>query len=146
MTPSRITFTVDFADCDPARIVFYPRYFDWFDRASERMFRVYGMPWPELWAEQKLVGFPIVDARANFLGPSRFGDEISVESWVSEWRGKVFVVEHRVYNRGKVTVEGRELRVWAMQVPNDPQGMKAGVVPQAIIDRFEAGLDAAGTR
>jgi len=36
---SRLDIVVDFADCDPARIVFYPRYFDWFDRASERLFR-----------------------------------------------------------------------------------------------------------
>ena len=34
MTPSRFEMIVDFADCDPARIVFYPRYFDWFDRAT----------------------------------------------------------------------------------------------------------------
>lgn len=139
MTPSRLKFTVDFADCDPARIVFYPRYFDWFDRGCERLFRVYGMPWPELWAKHRLVGFPIVDARANFLGPSRFGDEITVESWVSEWRGKVFVVEHRVVNRQKVTVEGREVRVWAERDPDDPDGMKAGTVAPEVIARFEAG-------
>ncbi len=27
MTPSRIEIVVDFADCDPARIVYYPRYY-----------------------------------------------------------------------------------------------------------------------
>ena len=139
MIPSRLTFTVDFADCDPARIVFYPRYFNWFDRGAERLFRDYGMPWPQLWAEHKLVGFPIVDARANFMGPSRFGDEITIESWVGEWRGKVFVVEHRVHNGDRVTVEGREVRVWAERDPNDPEGMKAGVIPEHVIRRFEDG-------
>jgi 4-hydroxybenzoyl-CoA thioesterase len=133
---SRLDIVVDFADCDPARIVFYPRYFDWFDRAAERLFRERGMAWPELWAHYRLAGFPIVDANAKFLGPARFGDTITLESWVGEWRSKLFIVEHRIHNAGQVIVEGRELRVWALQDPNNPEGMKAGVIPPEIIDRF----------
>jgi 4-hydroxybenzoyl-CoA thioesterase len=137
MTPSRIDIVVDFADCDPARIVFYPRYFDWFDRATERMFRSRGMPWAQLFSNYRMAGLPIVDATARFLGPSRFGDQIAIESWVSEWRAKAFVVEHRIQNKGKVVVEGRELRVWGLRDPSDPDGMKAGVVPPEIIARFQ---------
>ena len=29
-------FTVEFGDCDPAQIVFYPNYFRWMDAASLR--------------------------------------------------------------------------------------------------------------
>jgi len=133
---SRLAIVVDFADCDPARIVFYPRYFDWFDRASERLFRERGMAWPELWAHYQLAGFPIVDASAKFLGPARFGDTITLESWIGEWRSKLFIVEHRVHNGGEVIVEGRELRIWALRDPNNPEGMKAGVIPPEIIERF----------
>jgi len=135
-TRSKLDIVVDFADCDPARIVFYPRYFDWFDRASERLFRERGMAWPELWAHYRLAGFPIVDASAKFLGPARFGETITLESWIGEWRSRLFIVEHRVHNAGQVIVEGRELRVWALQDPNDLEGMKAGVIPPEIIDRF----------
>ena len=121
---SRLDIVVDFADCDPARIVFYPRYFNWFDRASERLFRERGMAWPELWAHYQLAGFPIVDASAKFLGPARFGDTITLESWIGEWRSKLFIVE------------GRELRIWALRDPHNPEGMKAGVIPPEIIERF----------
>ena len=137
MKPSRIDIVVDFADCDPARIVFYPRYFDWFDRATERMFRNRGMPWAQLFPDYRLAGLPIVDATARFLGPSRFGDRIGIESWIDEWRGKVFVIEHRVHNNGRIVVEGRELRVWGLRDPADPEGMKAGAVPAEIIERFQ---------
>lgn len=136
MTPVRLDMVVDFADCDPARIVFYPRYFNWFDHATERMFRERGLPWPELWAQYRLAGFPIVDANAKFHGPSRFGDRITLESWIGEWRSKLFLVQHRVINRGEVVVEGHELRVWALRDPNDAEGMKAGVIPEEIRVRF----------
>ena len=137
MTPSRLDIIVDFADCDPARIVFYPRYFEWFDRATERMFRARGMPWAELFPQYRMAGLPLVDASASFRGPSRFGDQISIESWVGEWRGKVILVEHRVHNKGAIVVEGRELRVWALRDPANSEGLKAGTVPPEIIARFQ---------
>ncbi|MEE8247992.1 MAG: thioesterase family protein [Alphaproteobacteria bacterium] len=138
MKPSRIEIVVDFADCDPARIVYYPRFFDWFDRATERLFRDRGLPWAQMFADYKLAGLPIVDASAQFKGASRFGDAITVESWISEWRGKVFVVEHRVRKDDTVLVEGRELRVWGLRDPKDPEGVKAGPVPPEVIARFES--------
>ncbi len=138
MTPYRETFVVDFADCDPARIVFYPRYFEWFDRCCERMFRAKGLPWTVMWPERGLRGLPIVDAQASFKGPSRFGDEITIEAWVDEWRGKLFLCKYRVINGGETTVEGHELRVWARADPDSPQGMKAEPVPQDIIDQMES--------
>ena len=137
MTPYRETFQVDFADCDPARIVFYPNYFQWFDRSSERMFRSRGLDWNEMWPAYDLVGLPIVEATAKFLAPSRMGDTITVESWVGEWKGKVFVVEHRVINGDKTTVEGREVRVWGIRDPDHPAGMRAAPVPDDIIARME---------
>lgn len=137
MKPARVEIVVDFADCDPARIVFYPKYFEWFDRGAERMFRDRGQPWSEMFPNYKLAGLPIVDATASFKGPSRMGDRIVIESWVEEWRGKVFVVKHRITNNGKVTVEGRELRVWGLRDPNDPEGLKAGPVPNEIIALFQ---------
>lgn len=137
MTPSRLAIVVDFADCDPARIVFYPRYFNWFDRSTERLFRERDMAWPQLWAHYRLAGFPIVDTAARFLGPSRFGDAITIESWIGEWRPKLFLVQHRVHNAGRVVVEGHELRVWALRDPDDPDGMKAGLIPGEVRARFE---------
>jgi len=37
MSRTHVTrFTVEFGDCDPAQIVFYPNYFRWMDAASLR--------------------------------------------------------------------------------------------------------------
>ena len=137
MIPSSTEIVVDFADCDPARIVFYPRYYQWFDRATERIFRERGLDWPTMWAKYELAGLPLVEATAQFKGPSRFGDTIVIDTAITEWRGKVFVVEHIVRNKGEIVVEGREVRVWALRDPNDPEGMKAGVVPLEIVNQFE---------
>jgi 4-hydroxybenzoyl-CoA thioesterase len=95
------------------------------------------MPWPQLWAQYQMAGLALVDTSASFRGPARFGDRITLESWIGEWRNKVFVVEHRVHNGGSIIVEGREVRVWGLRDPSNPEGLKAGVIPKEVIARFQ---------
>jgi 4-hydroxybenzoyl-CoA thioesterase len=61
-----------------------------------------------------IIGAPLVDARANFLKPARFGDSIEIASRVSEFRRSSFDIEHRLSINGELAVEGGETRVWAM--------------------------------
>ncbi len=128
---------VHWGDTDPAKIVFYPNYFIWFDESTRLFFDSVGLNWDELMDHYGVVGFPIVDAHARFLLPSMFRDEIVVESSIGEWKEKTFVMNHVVINRGKRSVEGSETRVWAMRHPEDPTRLKAGVIPQEIIKAFE---------
>ena len=63
-------FTVEFGDCDPAEIVFYPNYLRWMDAASLHFFRAMGVPpWRELEAQTGIIGTPIVDVAARFRAP-----------------------------------------------------------------------------
>lgn len=131
------TRMVNFADCDPAQLVFYPRYFEWFDRGTEMLFRSVGLDWEVLFAEGTWNGVPLLDAGANFKRPCRFGDTVAVESWIEEWRGKTFLVRHHVRNKGELAVEGHELRAWTVADNTRPAGLRAEPVPAEIIARFE---------
>ncbi len=136
---------VQFADCDSARIVFYPRYFEWFDRATEGLFRSVGLIWDRMFGVDGFAGVPLVDAGASFRNPARFGEELEIESWVDEWRGKVFVVRHHVTKPDpdggeRVTVaEGHEIRAWVYLDPDSPRGLRARRVPEDIKARFADG-------
>lgn len=132
------TRTVNFADCDPAKIVFYPRYLEWFDRGTEMLFRSVGLDWEKMMAGSDWNGAPIVDVGANFKRPSRFGDSVDIESWVEEWRGKTFLVRHQVRNKGELSVEGHELRIWTVTDTSRPAGLRAEPVPAEIVARFQS--------
>jgi len=138
MRRSLETRTVGFADCDPARLVYYPRYFEWFDRATESLFRAVGLKWEELFAAGAWSGVPLLDAGAKFLRPCRFGDVIEIESWIEEWRGKTFLVRHRIRNKGEIAVEGNELRAWTVVDKSRPAGIRAEPVPAEVVARFDA--------
>ena len=76
---STYNFRVEWGDCDPARIVFYPHYFRWFDKGTHRLFEQAGAGMEQLLDTHGGL-LPIVDARASFTTPSRWGDELEITS------------------------------------------------------------------
>lgn len=130
--------TVEWGDCDPAGIVFYPRYFAMFDASTAALFaHALGMRKPEMLETYGIVGFPMVDTRARFLAPTRFGDDIAIESTVTEFRRSSFDVRHRLLTAdGTLAVEGLETRVWTGRHPDDPARIKAQAIPREVIARF----------
>jgi len=125
----KYNYTVMFSDCDNAQIVFYPNYFQWFDRATQNMFIEVGLPWNEIWINYDIVGLPLVDASANFIKPLRMEDEIVIESHVEDWGNKVWTLRHDVKKGDTVHVEGIEKRVWGKRDPDAPAGIRAEPVP-----------------
>ena len=136
MLVNRRTVRIEWGDCDPAGIVFYPRYFAMFDTSTHELFRAAGLPKAELLATYEIIGMPLVDARARFVVPSKFDDEIVIESRVAEWRRSAFEVQHRVLKGEVLALEGVETRVWAGPHPEKPGAIKARPIPQEVIDRF----------
>ena len=135
MFTSRRTITVEWGDCDPANIVFFPRYFCWFDGSTAHHFRAAGLPKPELIRRYDVVGWPIVDARATFHVPSRFGDDVVIETRITRFGRSSFDVEHRLMRGEVLAVEGFEKRVLVART-TDGDGMTAVPVPGEVIAVF----------
>ena len=129
---------IEGGDCDPAGIVFYPRYFAMFDASTAALFaRAFGGTKKAMLRHYDVVGFPMVDTRATFRVPCAFGDEVRIESTVTEFRRASFAVRHRLLREGDVlAVEGFETRVWVGRHPDKPDGIKALPVPEDLIARF----------
>ena len=131
-------FDVEFGDCDPAGIVFYPNFFRWMDAASRHFFTAAGVPpWRELEARDGILGTPLVDASAHFERPATYGERIAIDTTIVEWRGKSFVMRHAIRRGGTKLAEGREVRVFARRHPDDPARIQAVEVPPDIRKRVE---------
>ena len=129
---------VEWGDCDPAGIVFYPNYFRYFDAATNRLFETaLGMKkinWREKFG---IMGIPMVDTGAKFYVPSEFGSIIRVESTVSEFRRSSFDIAHKVFKGDILALEGHETRVWTGRDPDDPRKIRSVPIPQDVIDAFQ---------
>jgi 4-hydroxybenzoyl-CoA thioesterase len=125
--------SVEFGDCDPAGIVFYPNFFRWFDASSRHFFAACGVPaWRELEKTTGIIGTPLVSTSADFRMPATYGEKIEVHTSIEEWRGKAFVMKHAAMRGGALLCEVREVRVFATRHPDDPARIKAVTVPEDI--------------
>ena len=138
MLTNRKTIHVEWGDCDPAGIVYYPRDFAYFDSCTAALFEAAGLPKHQMLKAYGIVGIPMVDTRARFLAPSRFGDDVVVESSILEWRRSSFDVQHKLYKGSTLAVECSETRVWAARSSSSPEEIEGQAVPADVIARFGA--------
>ena len=133
MLVNRRTLRIEWGQCDPAGIVFYPHYFIIFDTSTGWLFERTGLTPRAMRLKYGIVGIPVVDVGATFRAPCRFDDEVIVESQVGEWGRSSFTVRHRILNNGNLALEGFEKRVWAAPHPERAGAIQAQPVPAEII-------------
>jgi 4-hydroxybenzoyl-CoA thioesterase len=125
--------TVQFGDCDPAGIVFYPNFLRWMDEASLAFFMQCGVPpWRELVKTHGIVGTPLLEVATRFLTAATYAEELDIETSVEEWRAKVFVQRHRVRRGETLICEGAETRAFVKRDADNPERLRAMAIPEDI--------------
>lgn len=127
---------IQWGDCDPAGIVYFPRYFEMFDAATAALFECVGFKKPLLLETFGIVGFPAVNVSSTFSMPCSFGDDVAIESRIERWGRASFNVHHRLLKDGALAVEGRETRVWAVRDSSRSNGIRAEPIPEELMARF----------
>ena len=136
---NRRQLTVEWGQCDPAGIVFNSRFFELFDSCTWSLFQAaLGVKPHELGSAFGIAGIPLVDVRANFIKPIKFGDIVNIASRVSEFRRSSFDVEHRLSVDGELAVEGDETRVWVAHRKENPEKIGGISIPDNVIAKFGA--------
>lgn len=132
-----IDIKVRWSEADPAGIAFYPRFFEWFDMATEALFESLELPWPVLFPRYRVVGVPIVDVGARFVSPVRYGDTVTVRASISEVREKTFRIDHEVSVGERHCASGFEVRAWVAQ-PDEPGGrLRAKALPVEVATKLK---------
>jgi 4-hydroxybenzoyl-CoA thioesterase len=128
---------IEWGDCDPAGIVYFPRYFEMFDACTAELFELAGLPKGEMIQKYKIIGTPVVEVQADFSMPSSYGDNVLIETSIPAWKISSFRVEHRLMKGPMLAIAGFETRVWAIRHPDDPDRLKAKPIPREVIERFK---------
>ena len=129
----RYSVQVQFGDCDPAGIVFFPNFSRWMDEASLAFFMACGVPpWRELVKTRGIIGTPLLEIHTRFMRPATYGETIEVHTTVEEWMAKTFRHRHVVKRGDTVLCEGTEVRAFCIKDPQDPERIKAIPVPEDI--------------
>lgn len=136
MFVNRRDVQIQWGDCDPANIVYYPRYFAMFDDSTSILFEIAGFSKQDLVRKYGLVGIPMVDTRAKFYIPSTYGDWITIETKIESIKRSSFEVKHNVYKGDALAIEGFETRVLVGRDPVNPDKLKSAPFPAEMAAKF----------
>jgi len=132
---------VRFSDCDPAGIVFFPRFLEMMNDLTEDWFgEGLGVPFDEFHLVQRR-GVPLVHTRVEFLAACRIGERLTLELRV-ETLGRSSIVlrvlgrvagEERLRVRHKIAMVSTDGRLRAIPIPDDiRERMSRFLIPGAV--------------
>jgi 4-hydroxybenzoyl-CoA thioesterase len=122
---------VRFGHTDPARIVYYPRFFEWFHDIFESMFEdVFHLHYAAVLKERR-IGFPAVQVACEFKKPATFGELVDLEVFLSRLGERSATFEYRVRRDGQLLVTA-SVKVASM----DLETMVSAPIPEDIRTAF----------
>lgn len=129
---ARLSRTVEWGDCDPAGIIYYPTYYRWMDAASWHLFALAGYTAARMRTEH--LTLPLVHAECSFLRSPTHGDGCTVESFVERLGTKSFTVHHRFLRDadGAELARGRETRVWCRYEAGPGTPLRGEAMPDSV--------------
>jgi len=139
VNPLTVRVQVGWGDCDPAGIVFYPRFYAWMDNVSHVLAREMGIPREAMIPPGvEMLGFPVVGTRAEYVAPARMDDLLEVRTWVARIGRTSLSLRHEIVRieadaAETLLVRGREDRVFVSHGPN-------GLRPRELTPRMRQAL------
>lgn len=80
---SEFDVRVTYADTDKLGIIYYANYLKYFEQGRTELMRGLGVRYRDLEIQRKLF-LPAVEARVQYLAPSRYDDLLTVRTWIAE--------------------------------------------------------------
>ena len=137
MTAVSFEYNIDvsWGDCDPAGIIYYPNYFNWFDATFHAFLKSRNLDQRIL--EQKLgtLGAGLIDVGASFKAPITYGDHLSISLTLGSWSDKTLRLAYEGHCNGSTVIVGHELRGLFMRDHNNGKISAASIKPlRALIE------------
>lgn len=135
---------VRFGDCDPAGIVYFPRYFDFFHQTMETWFDALGGPSYATFITDGQRGLPTVHTEADFASPVRFGDAIVVELRLAKLGRSSMELAYLVRDAvdGDTRATGRSVVVAMDLNPTSPSFRRAVAIDEDLRARIQSWSEA----
>ena len=79
MLTNRKTIRIEWGDCDPGGIAYFPRYFEYLDSCTNALFECAGLPKRQMMETYGIAGIPLVESHARFVQQQFFGSSSPVQ-------------------------------------------------------------------
>jgi acyl-CoA thioester hydrolase len=138
MKTSTIEFQVELEDTDAEGIVFYPRYFSWFDRATKALLKSIGLSHSQL-LNQYHYTQPVTECGCQFIHTLHYDNPVRITTNIMEVQERYFKLRHVVYSGDLMVGSGYEIRAWVrIDQPDQDKRFVVVPIPDEIISKLSA--------
>lgn len=137
MSVHTIRRTVQWGDCDPMGIIFYPNFYRWIDEASWALFHSRGVTTEWFMENFGIHGTPLIETGCVFRSPVKPGDRLTVEARIAEWTTRTMRLKHHFACGERAVADGFEVRVWVTPDASAPDGIRSAPIPDAVRERLQ---------
>ena len=111
MDTIEVKFPVRYSECDPLGIAHHSSYVIWFEEVRHEYMRRHQADYNQL-AEEG-VFMPLSELRVRYRAPARFGDVVTVRSWMTEVKSRRATFYHEVRHgeTEEVLAEGETVHI-----------------------------------
>jgi 4-hydroxybenzoyl-CoA thioesterase len=133
----RRTLAVEWGHCDPAGIIFHPRFLEYFDWNTALLFEsATGHSKAKMREVFGLGGLAVAEIQVKFLRPATFGDTMEIVSSITALGKSSFQLQHSVLINGELCVDCTQTRVWCVPNPSNPRQLKSQPLPAAVVAKL----------
>ena len=125
---------VEWGDCDPYGIVFYPNFYKWMDSAQWNYFKSIKQPISKLEELYNIKGLPLLHTEAKFLSACVREDILNIQTSLVNITNSTLKLQHIIKRKNKKVCAGSEIRIWA----EEKNGIiKSKAIPEKMKKVFE---------
>ena len=111
------TLRVRYAETDAMGIVYHANYLVWFEVGRGDYFRAMNQDYGQ-WEQQGYL-LPVSEAYARYAAPARFGDLITIRTWVDEVHSRSITLGYEIIHAGS---RQQLVTGWTKHICVDKQG------------------------
>ncbi len=123
---------VEWGHCDPAKVVFNPRYAEWADAAAMRLLLEAVPDIHSSYACSNFAGIPLVSSEYTFRAPGEFNDTLAPASEVVHGGAAKITLRHEFFRGEERLVECKKVRAWTVRDPDADDRFKAHPIPDFV--------------
>lgn len=91
------TFRVRYAETDASGVVYHAHYLVWFEYGRGEWFWQQGRDYHRD-VEARGLQWPVTEAALRYLAPARYGELVTVRTWLKEMQSRAFTIAYEVLN------------------------------------------------
>ncbi len=106
------TFPVRYAESDQMGIVHHASYLIWMEEGRSQYMRARGMGYEQI--EREGVFLTVTEVSVRYLAPARYGDTVTVRTWIDDLRSRAVTFGYEIVNAGSGArlAAGRVKLIW----------------------------------